>query len=345
MNSVATIVGGGLAGLSAALFLRRKRIEVRVIEAKCGVIDRVCGEGILPFGVEILEELGLAKQARARGRVLKGIKYLCGKRVAVGRFDGKTGIGVPRHELHQIFRAACKNEGVELCEGRSVSVEEGWVDARGLRALRERSPMITSRRVGARMRLNIDIGDRVCVAFEPFGEIYMTPIGPQQTSVAFLVYPNCVPPGVDWSIWLKAKFESCFPEYGECPLQDFAVRAPIAGFSTEPLGSRKAVGDSLCAFDPISGSGMSFALLSAYHLAQYWQDQTSFVRAIQPAIKAIDSFTGLLLWCSGGGWRSSLMTRQLARRPALFNEILRLHDAKHQVTDLGALKLGMLITP
>jgi len=42
------VVGGGPAGLSAAIALRQKGIDCVVVEALSPAIDKACGEGLMP---------------------------------------------------------------------------------------------------------------------------------------------------------------------------------------------------------------------------------------------------------------------------------------------------------
>ena len=52
------VVGGGPAGLAAAIAARLAGLETTVVERALPPIDKPCGEGIMPDGVAILERLG-----------------------------------------------------------------------------------------------------------------------------------------------------------------------------------------------------------------------------------------------------------------------------------------------
>ena len=62
-------VGGGIAGMAAALFLKKQGLASVIHEAVAGPLDRVCGEGILPVGVSILDELGLKGKVIEAGAI------------------------------------------------------------------------------------------------------------------------------------------------------------------------------------------------------------------------------------------------------------------------------------
>src|SRR5471032_264126 len=61
------IIGGGLAGLTLGIALRKKEIPVTVFEAGNYPRHRVCGEFVSARGLEILGTLGLKKKFLGAG--------------------------------------------------------------------------------------------------------------------------------------------------------------------------------------------------------------------------------------------------------------------------------------
>lgn len=53
------IVGGGPAGLAAAIAAKEKGLEAVVADAGEPPIDKACGEGLLPDAVDALARLGV----------------------------------------------------------------------------------------------------------------------------------------------------------------------------------------------------------------------------------------------------------------------------------------------
>ena len=57
------IVGGGPAGLSAAILAKQSGLDVVVFEAQSGTIDKACGEGLMPPALVSLEQMGVDRPA------------------------------------------------------------------------------------------------------------------------------------------------------------------------------------------------------------------------------------------------------------------------------------------
>ena len=60
MTNKVIIIGGGIAGASAGLFLKRLNFEVEIYEAYEKRTDIGGGLQIAPNGMKVMEELGLA---------------------------------------------------------------------------------------------------------------------------------------------------------------------------------------------------------------------------------------------------------------------------------------------
>jgi 2-polyprenyl-6-methoxyphenol hydroxylase-like FAD-dependent oxidoreductase len=63
------IIGGGLAGLTLGIALRKKEIPATVFEAGNYPRHRVCGEFVSGRGLEILGTLGLKQKFMAAGAI------------------------------------------------------------------------------------------------------------------------------------------------------------------------------------------------------------------------------------------------------------------------------------
>src|SRR5882762_1445497 len=85
------VIGGGPAGLAAAIAARKKGFDVTVVDGAKPPIDKACGEGLMPNTVAALRELGIAIDPRD-GRIFRGLRFIEGKTEAEGNFPGEGGI-------------------------------------------------------------------------------------------------------------------------------------------------------------------------------------------------------------------------------------------------------------
>src|SRR5260221_12861982 len=91
----AFVIGGGPAGLVAAIALRRKGLRVTVADGGDAPSDKACGEGILPEGLAALERLGVALGWSAC-RGFRGVRFVKCVTVAPAGFGLSAGLGVRR---------------------------------------------------------------------------------------------------------------------------------------------------------------------------------------------------------------------------------------------------------
>jgi flavin-dependent dehydrogenase len=107
------VIGGGPAGLAAAIAARKQGFPVTVVDGAKPPIDKACGEGLLPGTLTALRELGITIQA-GDGQVFRRIRFVDGATPAEAKFPGEGGIGVRRTVLHQRMVDRAEECGVEL---------------------------------------------------------------------------------------------------------------------------------------------------------------------------------------------------------------------------------------
>jgi 2-polyprenyl-6-methoxyphenol hydroxylase-like FAD-dependent oxidoreductase len=114
------VIGGGPAGLAAAIAARKKGFEVTVADGANPPIDKACGEGLMPGTLMALRELGVEIQPRD-GMAFRGIRFLNGETSAEARFPTSSGVGLRRTILHQKMVERAQECGVSLQWNTPVS--------------------------------------------------------------------------------------------------------------------------------------------------------------------------------------------------------------------------------
>jgi menaquinone-9 beta-reductase len=107
------VIGGGPAGLAAAIAARRKGFSVIVADGSDPPVDKACGEGMMPGTLAALTELGVELSVGI-GHALRGIRFVEGDTDVAAEFPDGTGIGIRRTLLHSILIRKAQDCGVTL---------------------------------------------------------------------------------------------------------------------------------------------------------------------------------------------------------------------------------------
>lgn len=218
------VVGGGPVGSALSLYLARAGVRVLLVDA--GASERkVCGEGILPAGWRVLEELGIALKIRERAAI-RGLRYSLpsdlGFQSMRAALRGEA-YGVTRAHLYRVFREAVRESPVELLEGYRLREFRLFADgvelvlqdperaqrtvrcshlfaADGLHSQIRRKAGLAGhrppryRRWGARCYFHSrEVRDEVEVTLGDGVESYLTPLGEGRYGLAFLWSPKLLP--------------------------------------------------------------------------------------------------------------------------------------------------------
>ena len=278
----AVVAGASVAGSMTARELARRGLRVALVDCARFPRPKACGEGLLPHGLTALRDAGL----ELPGVPVRGIRFVSPSGVtAEAEFPSGRGMVVRRERFDaQLFRAAAETPGVTAFEGTPYDPDRfpaRWVvGADGLRSQFHRRPEFPAAppaqvRVGLSTHvrgLEID-RDRVEVLLHESGEIYLAPSEGDEALVACLYRKESLPPGASGEDRVLQTLLSLDVLRGRT--RGVAFTTPV--LAVAPLGLRVGavtagntllVGDASGAPDPVTGEGMSLAILSARAAAE-----------------------------------------------------------------------------
>ena len=300
----ALIVGGGPAGLAAAIVLARAGVRTLLCEKKAFPVNKVCGEGVMPTGVAHLGHLGV-NQYLATEDVYPfvGVCYRtpAGPTTAATFAEG-PGWGIVRSALSAAL--LCRASELDCLEVRQETVakplartSDAIIVKVGHQTVRTRlllgadglnspvrrwaglekrprrlSRLPTPRRWGARQHFHIvPWSDYVEVHWGKGIEAYVTPCGARQVNVAFLWDPSRYG-RVQGGPGFFDSLRRSFPRLETRLKRSEAADEPRAiGPLYRPALSPAAdgvllIGDAAGYLDAITGEGISLALGQALAL-------------------------------------------------------------------------------
>ncbi len=350
------IVGGGPAGLAAAVALSSRGLDVLVLERRSGAVDKACGEGLLPRALAALEALGarplLPPEETAPLRALRwfGEDGAC----AEARLPSPGGIGVRRTALREALCRKARELGAEVRDGMGVlahrreagrivaETESEPVEARVLVAadglaspIRRREgleiPARGPSRYGVRRHVAMaPWGDAVEVHFAEGAEAYLTPAGSGRVGLAFLFER-----GGDASFQqLLARFPRIAEKIDGRPFETSTAGAgPLARSARARAADRLVLaGDAAGYVDAITGEGLALAFEGALALGRVLPealrrgaDRRSLLpyeRALAAAWRRYAAVTRLLLGMARRPRLRREVVRTLARHPRLFGALV-----------------------
>ncbi len=127
-DSDVCVVGGGPAGLAAAIALRLEGFTVNVFDCAVPPIDKACGEGLMPDSLAALEAFGV-KVPQGVGFPFRGVCFVDGKSRVAADFPNGNAIGLRRTVLHTLLVERAAMLGVGLHWGVKEPHSSGVVIA------------------------------------------------------------------------------------------------------------------------------------------------------------------------------------------------------------------------
>src|SRR6478752_1357363 len=96
------VVGGGPAGLAAAIAASKQGMRVIVADRAQPPIDKACGEGLMPDSLEVLAQLGVSLDG-SETWAFYGIRFIGAGSSVAAEFPQGSGLGIRRVLLHQLL--------------------------------------------------------------------------------------------------------------------------------------------------------------------------------------------------------------------------------------------------
>ena len=338
------IVGGGPAGLAAAIAARQKGFDVAVIDGMAPPIDKACGEGMMPETLAVLNQLGV-KFAPDDGHHFRGISFVQEDASVVADFPQGQAIGLRRPLLHERLLARAEESGVRFLWKTPVTgiganhvyssrgtLRATWIigaDGHGSR-VRRWSGLDSS--VGSRHRFATRRHYRLKpwsqyseVHWSNHAQAYVTPIGFQEICVVVMAEnPH------------HASFESALAEMPNLKekLSGAELCSRERGALTVMRSLRRVyrnnvalLGDASGGVDAITGDGLRIAFRQAFALADAMHagDLSQYQRAHRQLARRPMMMGNLLLWLGRNPRIRSRAIRAMQQRPELFARILAAH--------------------
>jgi flavin-dependent dehydrogenase len=107
------VAGGGPAGLAAAIAARRHGLSVVLADGAVPPIDKSCGEGLMPDGVEALHQLGITIP-EGEAYPFRGVRFVSDGMTAEAAFPRGAAYGIRRTHLHRIMVDHAAASGVHM---------------------------------------------------------------------------------------------------------------------------------------------------------------------------------------------------------------------------------------
>lgn len=334
------VIGGGPAGLAAAIAARSAGHPVTVVERSLPPIDKACGEGILPAGVSALQQLGVATLPQY-GFPIRGVRFISGSISVDAPFPSGLGLGLRRTQLHELLVERAGQLGIRFEWGvlSETSDRTGfrWIigaDGVGSRTGSEAgldSVRRDSSRFGFRRHYRIiPWTDYVEVYWGAHNQVYVTPIGADEVGIAVLTR--------DPRIRLDRALVE-FPLLMERLDGAASITAERGGRTISRRlrrvvqGNTVLIGDASGSVDAITGGGLTLAFRQAVALRDcLCCGDVNRYGSIHPEMMRRAALGDrLLLLLDRFPRLRHAVVRTLAAQPTIFGRLLAALDDSHEV--------------
>jgi flavin-dependent dehydrogenase len=327
------IVGGGPAGLAAAIAMRRKGFSVTVADGIRPPADKACGEGLMPAAIAALSNLGVSIGA-ADSFPFWGIRFLDRGTAVDAKFPVGCARGVRRTTLHRMMAEQAEAVGVQLRWGATVDLGAlrcGWI----IGADGENSLVRKWASLDVRVRDRRRFGFRRHYRIEPWTDymelywgkncqVYVTPVTRDSVCVAAI------------SRHSQLRLDDAllqFPDLGR-KLSSSAIISTERGAITSTRRLKAVyrervalVGDASGSVDAITGEGLCLAFRQATALTEAIErgDLTTYQRKHSQIARRPEWMARLLVVLGDHPRIRRAAMCAMHARPGIFSSMLAVH--------------------
>jgi flavin-dependent dehydrogenase len=354
------VVGGGPAGLAAAIAARSKGFRVIVADWSHPPIEKPCGEGLMPDSIAALRRLGVIIGSE-HSFPFRGIRFLTRATTVSATFPSGCGLGMRRPVLHQLLADRAAEAGVRFLWGARVSgigtegvvingelLRSRWiVGADGQNSHVRRWADLDSfhsykRRFGFRRHYRVKPwSDCVEIYWGSGFQFYVTPVGPREICMVLISRDRHfrIDRALEGFPELRERLKAAVPAGAEQGAVSLSCR-----FKQVVRERVALIGDASGSVDAVTGEGICLAFQQALHLADALAaDDLSLYAAghrrlmrrpffMAEAMLLLDRFPGL----------RGRAVRALSAKPAIFATLLAAHVGARSPSAMvtSALPLG-----
>ena len=329
------IIGGGPAGLAAALAVRRKGFDVTLADGARPPIDKACGEGLMPDGLAVLRSLGVALDA-ADAQPFGGIRFVDRGVSVESAFPEGYALGVRRTVLHSRMVEAAAAAGVRMLWGTPVSMADQTIPARwivGADGFHSRVRRWAG--LAAKPPVNQRFGFRIHYRVAPWSDymelhwgagcqIYVTPIGAREVCGALISRDRRL--RLDDAL---AQFPQLAARLAGVPRATTERGAVTANRRLPRVyrGNVALIGDASGSVDAITGEGLCLSFHQAIALADSLAsgDLAPYQAAHRRLARRPTLMSKLMLTMDRRTWLRKPAFRAMAWEPRIFQTLLSFH--------------------
>jgi len=347
------VIGGGPAGLAAAIAARQRGLSVTVAEGTLPPIDKACGEGLMPETLAALRELDV-NIPPYQGYPFRGICFLENGEKVCAEFPQGAGLGIRRTVLHECMIRRALQCGVRIrwqapvvgITPAGVQLHGEFVPARWIvgadgSSSRVRAWCGLERAKAQKQRFAVRRHYRA-TPWSEYVEIYWT-----QKRQAYITPISCLEVCV---VVMGDSVEEAEVDtfLASCP--QLATRLAKAEISSRErgtitlmhelhsvyAGSVALVGDASGGVDAITGDGLRLTFRQAIGLAEAmrFNGMPSYARAHRKLARKPALVGSLLLNLGRNAKLRARVFPMLAKRPSVFAGMLAAHAGNADWNDL-----------